>query len=393
MAQVTKRRRFGRVRRLPSGRYQARYPDSAARLIAAPDTFATKAAAERFLSTIETDLIRNHWTDPRSGRQLFGEWAEEWWGTVVNLRPTTRERDRGYINRYVLPTFGDFELSRITHLQVRSWVAELSSGLAPATVDKAFQLLAKVLAAAVDAQLIGASPCARVPLPKIERQEMRFLSPEQVRDLADAIAPRYRALVLVGAYTGLRIGELGGLRRQRVDLLRGRIDVAEIAVEVAGTLTYGPPKTRAGRRIVPMPRAVAVELGRHLETFAVSDFVFPGPEGGPLRAASWRQRFWHPAATRAGLEPPPLRPHDLRHTAVALWIAEGANPKQIATLAGHTSVSFTLDRYGHLFPAQDDELMDRLDRTYETQCPTLVAPNGARGGHAGVLSIKSSAAS
>jgi integrase len=88
-------------------------------------------------------------------------------------------------------------------------------------VRKIYHLLGKVLGAAVDAGMIAQSPCQRVPLPKIEREEMRFLTPVEIARLADAIRPRYRALVLVGAYGGLRIGELAGLRRSRVDLLRG----------------------------------------------------------------------------------------------------------------------------------------------------------------------------
>ena len=93
---------------------------------------------------------------------------------------------------------------------------------------------------------------------------MRFLTPAEVAALADAIAPRYRALVLVGAYGGLRIGELAGLRRSRVDLLRGTVQVAEIVVEVRGILHVGPPKTRASRRTVGLPRFVVEELAAHL---------------------------------------------------------------------------------------------------------------------------------
>jgi integrase len=152
-------------------------------------------------------------------------------------------------------------------------VADLAAtDLAPSTVRKTYHLLGKVLAAAVDAGMIAQSPCQRVPLPKVEREEMRFLTPPEIARLADAIRPSYRALVLVGAYGGLRIGELAGLRRSRVDLLRG--------------------------------------------------------------------------------------------TVVALWIAAGANPKEVAARAGHTSVSFTLDRYGHLYPESDAALLDRLDAIY-----------------------------
>ena len=110
-----------------------------------------------------------------------------------------------------------------------------------------------MLAGAVDAGMIAQSPCRRVSLPKIEREEMRFLTPVEIARLADTIRPPYRALVLVGAYGGLRIGELAGLRRRRVDLLHGTVQVAEIVVEVRGVLHIGPPKTRASRRTVGLP--------------------------------------------------------------------------------------------------------------------------------------------
>jgi integrase len=181
--------------------------------------------------------------------------------------------------------------------------------------------------------------------------------------LADAIHARYRALVLVGAYGGLRIGELAGLRRRRVDLLRGTVEVAEILTEVRGELFVGPPKTRAGRRRVGLPQAVTRELARHLGTpGGPDDLVFTAPQGGPLRVNGFRARVWRPATRAAGLDG--LRIHDLRHTAVALWIAAGANPKEVSARAGHASVSFTLDRYGHLFPEADEALRTRLDAFY-----------------------------
>jgi integrase len=234
--------------------------------------------------------------------------------------------------------------------------------LRPSTVRKTYHLLGKVLAAAVDAGMIAQSPCQRVPLPKIEREEVRFLTPAEIARLADAIRSRYHALVLAGAYGGLRIGELAGLRRSRVDL-RGTVEVAEIVTEVGGRLRVGPPKTRASRRTVGLPRAVVEELAAHLATPAPPDaFVFTAPKGGPLRVIAFRARIWRPATRNAGLDG--LRIHDLRHTAVALWIAAGANPKEVAARAGHTSVSFTLDRYGHLYPESDAALRDRLDAIY-----------------------------
>jgi integrase len=288
MAHIERRVRNGKTS------YRARYRDLAGGEHA--KVFARKADAQRFVTEMENSKLRGTWTDPALGRVLFRDWLTEWWTTTTNLRPSTRARDEMLLRRYALPRFGDLALVAISQRDVRAWVAELSAGpLAPATVQKAYQLLGKVMGAAVDAGMLAQSPCRRVPLPKIEREEMRFLTPAEIARLADSIVPRYRALVLVAGYGGLRVGELAGLRRGRVDLLRGTVEVAEIVTEVGGVLRFGPPKTRAGRRTVGLPRAVVDELAAHMG--GLDDpgaFVFTAPQGGPLRVIAFRARVWRP---------------------------------------------------------------------------------------------------
>jgi hypothetical protein len=229
------------------GQLPGRYRDPAGR--ERSKSFKRKADAERWLAEVEHAKARGIWTDPTLGRIRFDDWLASWWSTTTNLRPTTRARDELVLRLYALPRFGNVPLAAITQLDVRTWVAELSArGLTPATVTKTYQVFGKVMGAAVDAGYLAQTPCRNVPLPKVEREEMRFLTPAEIIALADAIRPRYRTLVLVGAYGGLRIGELAGLRRGRVDLLRGTIAVAEIVTEVEGRLFFGLPKTRAGRR-------------------------------------------------------------------------------------------------------------------------------------------------
>jgi integrase len=325
-------------------------------------SFGRKIDAENFLSTTQVSKLQGTFVDPRAGRVTFEDWQKQWWATTVDLRPSTRARDASYMRTHILPVFGKAELADIDHLMVRTWVADLTAaGKAPATVAKALQVLSKCLRAAVDARLLGVNPADRVALPRIERAEIRFLGPDEVARLADEIDRRYRVFVLVGAYGGLRFGELAGLRRGRVDLLKGTVTVAEIVVEVSGHHVYGPPKTRAGRRVVPLPRFVVDELQKHLDGVDDPDrLVFPAPAGeGPLRASLFRRRIWQPAVTKAGLDG--LTPHGLRHTAVALWIAAGASPKEVAVRAGHTSVVTVLDRYGHLLPSSEDRVTDALE--------------------------------
>lgn len=335
-------------------------------------SFFRKRDAERWLASIETAKARGEWVDPKLGRTTVAEWAARWWQTTVDLRPSSRARDESYYRNHIAPRFGNIKLAAVDHLTVREWIAELSDqGLAPATVRKAHQVLSKILRAAVDDGLLASSPCERQRLPKIEHHEMRFLTPGEVAQLADAIDQRYRNLVLVGAYGGLRAGELFGLRRDRVELMTGRVDVAEIAVEVRGRHYFGPPKTQAGRRSVPLPRFVVDELTRQAGPLGPDQLVFAAPEGGPIRGSLFRRRFWLPAIDAAGVAP--LRLHDLRHTAVAFWIAAGASPKEIAVRAGHSSVAVVLDRYGHLLPGTEERVTAALD-----EFARQVHGNGAR---------------
>jgi integrase len=353
------------------GGYVVRYrgPDRKPRT----KTFRRKVDADQFAKTVDVDVYRGDWIDPNAGRIVLRDFGARWWDSTVDLRPKTRLRDEGLYRNHVLPSFGDYPLSGIDHLAVREWVAALSaSGLAPATVHKCHQVLAKIMRAAVDSELIRTAPTDRVPLPRIEREEMRFLEPAEIARLAAAIGDTYRPLVLFGAYSGLRAGEMFALRRSRLDLLRGRADVVETLVDVNGRQHFGPPKTRASRRTVPLPRFVVDALTEHTAGFEPDDLVFTAPEGGAIRNTLFRRRVWVPACVTAGLGQLTkdkdgrehyrgLRLHDLRHTAVSLWIAAGASPKEIASRAGHTSVAVVLDRYGHLLAGSEDRVNDALD--------------------------------
>ena len=193
--------------------------------------------------------------------------------------------------------------------------------------------------------------------------------------MADAIAPRFRAMVLIAAYGGLRFGELAALRRERIDVLRGRVLVAETLVDINGDLSFGPTNTRNGRRTVPLPRSDCHEAAAHLERFtagAGDALLFTGQFNQPLRRAGFRRNWWMPAVASADLEG--LRFHDLRHTFVSLLIRAGANAKEVSTWAGHSTVAFTLDRYGHLYDDADDSMPDRLDALLESSRPRPTAP-------------------
>jgi integrase len=167
-------------------------------------------------------------------------------------------------------------------------------------------------------------------------------------------------MVLVMAWGTLRIGEASGLRRRDVDLDAGTIRIENNAVQVRGRPIEGPPKTKAGRRTMTLPASVIDDLNGHLQRQPGSQDVF-GPSGErPLFADDWRTRPWRRGVLAADLHP--LWPHDLKHTGVALLALAGVDPSEISRRAGHSSVAFTYDRYGHLFPEVDKQAAEKLER-------------------------------
>ena len=167
---------------------------------------------------------------------------------------------------------------------------------------------------------------------------------------------------MVGCNAGLRIGELAALRWGDIDLVHRTINVSRKVVEVTGLgMTEGKTKTKAGRRTIEIGPNVVTELEQHLDRFPSTDRVLTSPDGDTIRANNLRRREWKKAVRLAELDPKPTF-HDMRHTAVSLWIVAGTSDLQIAAWAGHTSAQFTKSRYGHLFPESGREVAATLDR-------------------------------
>jgi len=369
-------------------------------------SFAKKSDAELFLVELEHGKATGAYVNPRLGHMLFAEWWTKWRGSRVDLRLSTQARDETYYKNHLEPRFASVPLASIDREMLREWVAELSAkGLAPATVHKAVQLVSMALAAAVDDRRLVRNPAERLPLPKIDVEEMRIITPSQVGQLVDVIDERYSTWVTTAVHTGLRFGELAALRRGRVDLLRRRVEVVETVVEVRGHHHFGPPKTKAGRRSVPVSPVLAELLTTYSAGMGPSDLLFTAPDGGAIRGSLFRRRIWQQATIATGLgemvpctffnsngtvgscalckrEPKKprgphyvgLRPHDLRHTAVSYWIAAGASPKEVAVWAGHSSVITLFDRYGHLLPGQEDRVTSALDAMFAAPAPAPAAP-------------------
>lgn len=245
------RRRFGAVRQLPSGRWQARYRNGAGDLVSARRTFATKRDAAQFLAMVEADQLRGVAIDPRGGRTKVEAWAAEWLRTKRGQRANTLARDRAAL-AHALPTIGHLALASVTPMHIRSIVDAIrDAGRSPKTVRTYMGTLSALFAGAVEADLIQRSPVRprSLALERPVRRHRPTLTPDELRRLARAMPPRYRALVLVGAVLGLRWSEAVGLRVGDVDFLRRTLTVAQTVGEVAGRVrVVDLTKTDASRR-------------------------------------------------------------------------------------------------------------------------------------------------
>lgn len=353
------------TRNYPKGGWEARWRvvDEAGRRRTRARTFARRRDAERFLAEVQVEIDRGEHIDPRLARTPYGQLAADWLATNPGAKPRTRTSYESLLRTHVGPYFGAMEVGRINKATVRQFIAAMENkGAAPGTTRNAIRnVLKPSLDLAVEVGMIKANPAAGIRLPQSPKAEMLFLTAEQVRLLASAIAPPYDTLVLFAAYTGLRAGEIGALRRDNLDLLRMRLTVAASVAEVPGQgLVYGPTKTYA-LRTVSMPqflREPLVSLIDPLDDDPTS-LVFHSPDGGPLRHGNFYRRVFKPAV-RAALPSHlhGLRFHDLRHTCASMLINPpiNANPKAVQLRLGHSSIQVTFDRYGHLYPGVDEQL-------------------------------------
>jgi len=362
-----RRRRFGSIRQLSSGQWQARYRGSDGLMRPAPQTFPTKTRAEQWLIRTEADVLDGDWIDPHAGLVSFGEYAKVWI-EERDLRPGTAQVYRYVLGRHLIPALGNRAVAAITELQIRRWRKKLlDSGVTTVSAAKAYRLLKAIMNTAVDDGLIRRNPCRIKGAAQDRSPERRALTVRQVFDLADAIDPRYRALILLAVFASLRWGELAALRRTDIDLDAGIVRIARSLNELpGGGHRFGPPKTDAGRRVVAFPAAIISDLTWHLTRFTAPDddaLVFTSPTGRPLRRGNFRRRVWTKAAEAARI--PEAHFHDLRHTGNNLTAQAGANLRELMERMGHSSTRAALI-YLHATAERQRALADRLSALIES---------------------------
>lgn len=333
--------------------YRVRYrtPD---RKQTAKRGFKTKRDAREFLHSIESSKSSGTFVDPADAKAKISELGTAWLTGQSHLKPSSLRPVDSAWRTHVSPAWGTRSIGTIKHSEVQAWVTKLTATLSPTTVLRAYGVLAGILDVAVKDRRLTSNPARGVNLPRKTGKRKVYLTHAQVARLATA-AGRHELLVYTLAYTGLRWGEMTGLRVRDVDPLQRRLNINENAVMVGTEVIVGTPKTHTSRS-VPYPPFIAEDIETLLSSRTSSESLLFGDGFDHMRLPNSRDGWFANAVKRAQADDPNfprVTPHGLRHSAASLAISAGANVKAVQRMLGHASAAMTLDVYGELF---DDDL-------------------------------------
>ena len=285
---------------------------------------------------------------------------------------STYEVHRHMIHPHINPALGRLRLKDLTPVHVRGFYREkLDSGLSSATVRKMHSILRKALKQAVLDRLIPRNVCEAVKPPKVEHKEINPLDRTQVKTLLEAASEdRLEALYVLAVHTGMREGELLGLKWEDVDLDRDVLRLRRALVREGGRVVLGDLKTPKSRRSVRLTHAATNalrnHLGRQLEEmgrmgslYQPGGLVFATESGTLINPSNLRNRSFKPLLKRAGITD--ICFHDLRHTCATLLLSQGTHPKLVQELLGHATIAMTLDTYSHFLPSMGDQTVRAME--------------------------------
>lgn len=386
MASKRKRRRgFGRVRKLPSGRYQVRYPGPDGILRPADRTFATVADADLWLARKRVEIEEGRWLDPAQGRTTVEDWGARWLASVApQLKHKTQATYRSLIVSRINPALGDRELSSLRPITVAEWVAQMkTAGLSASRIRQAYRVLSQIMASAVDNGLISATPCRGVRLPRMPQTEPHILTPLEASQLVQNTRAPHDLLVALLAFAGLRVGEAFALRRGDIDLAHRLVIVDENLAEANGALVFDTPKSHQKRTLSLSP-SLTRRLGVYLDQLpgGADALLFSNTQGRPLRYNQWRKAYFDPAVSAAGLTD--VTPHDLR-ASHGTWVADRYGVMTAAHRLGHSNASVTTRHYARPVAGRDAEVAGAFDAWSEGHSGTERAREGHEDGQEGEM--------
>jgi integrase len=337
--------------------------------------FKTLKAARECRARIEAEALDGTVIDPRAGARTLDTYVASWLASrLVKGRPLTPATRIGYERLYrrnIAGRIGGRQLRTLRPEIIRTWHAEVTATAGADQAAKSYRLLRAVLATAEADELIRQNPCRIRGGGQENASERPMVATSLVLDMAEVVEARYRPMILLAGFAGLRTGEQLGLRRSDVDLLHGEVHVRRQAQEITGAgRMVLDPKSEAGRRTVALPAIVVVALDAHMAAYPGPDAdapLFTGPAGCPLRRATW-SRVWRAAVAATGA-PAGLRPHDLRHHAATLTARmPGITTKELMARIGHASPRAALI-YQHATQERDRAVASYLDEIVAASAP------------------------
>jgi integrase len=340
-----------------NGKWLARYRDESGKEFS--KQFDRKLDGQRWLDEVTSSMVTGTYVDPRAGKVTFSDYAAEWLA-MQPLRPMTLLKYEQFLRLNIGPRIGDRTLATIRPSHIQAMVAALGERLSPAVLRSNFVLTSSILKAAVLDRRLAVNPCVGVKLPEVRKDRIEVMTTHQVLALEEAMAPRWKALVILGAGAGLRQGEALGVTRDRIDFLRRQLRVDRQLMN----LPYQPPelvpvKTKTSARTIPLPQVVVDALAAHLAEYPTADLIFE-----PITRQLF-SKMWRATATRAGL-PRAITYHSLRHYYASLLIRHGESIKTVQERLGHSSAVTTLNTYSHLWPDSDDRTRAAVDDVLRT---------------------------
>lgn len=325
-------------------------------------SFDNKEIAKRRLVELEASVHRGTWVDP-TDRTTVSEAATVYAASRPYGRATA-QRVSGYIRNHLEPTtLGAMRLSTVKPGDVQSWVSGRAEVMAPTTLRALVKFVKAVFASAVLDRRIGYTPFVRITLPRFEQERIVPLTVAQVRAIAAAMLPKYRAMVVTQAGCGLRIGELLALRVEDVDFLRRTLRVEHQIDKVSRERVA--PKTPRSRRTVPLPKPVALELANHIKVRppAATGLLFHTADGMPYWHEQYTQQVFKPAVRKAKA-PATTTSHDLRHHFACELLVRGVSVIEVAELLGHEDASLVVSTYGHVVQGFEDRARKAIEAAW-----------------------------
>lgn len=303
-----------------------------------------------------------------------GQWMDVWFENCakIKVRPSSHQTYRGYIDNHIKPNIGDIPLGKLSSLHLQKLYKKLLAGgrverieaknqpkgLSAKTVRNINQVISSAMDFARDQKLISSNPTDCCALPKLEHKEMKTLPVEQLTSfLREAKESGVFELYYIELATGLRRGELLGLKWEDIDLAQGSLRVQRQIARINGEVIEGPLKTKNAYRTLPLSADAVGVLQEQRKKGGSSPYVFPSPTGGPISPDSVLHML-HRVLKRAGLSK--VRFHDLRHTFATLALQNGVDIKTVSGMLGHYSAGFTLDTYTHVTTSAKKEAANTM---------------------------------